>query len=927
MTCDINIIQNANNNNKLTIFIGSSISKSSNLPSWDDLISKIKKDLSLDEKENDYLKIAQLFYLSCGEVVYYQEIKKYFPDNIEPTIIQKMIFDLKPSHIITTNWDNLLEKTAHNNGFIYDVIAKDKDLVQSKLQNHIIKMHGDFNNNNIVFKEDDYINYKKNFPLIENYIKSILSTNTILFLGYSYNDINLKQITKWVQSKSESMPRMFLTVFNENKNQSKYLENFGISSIILSEERNFNLDNYSNKIATFLEKLNSPNEYNIDIKSMTNDDILDFVYKKLEPFDAQNSISLKQIQTALTNCNFIYDDKNKVFLEFYEKLLSYDIDENLREIYKKFREIKIKDLSIQDREKIYKIYSILKKANIDGIIITSDDLHISGKKYLPLPNSIFIDKSLQRQCNFNFNNIEINEYDIKQLMMKAFSYYQKYEYVKAHNIIQKVISLCFKQKNYIQLFFAMFNYNTLLLNIKFDYTIPDEISEKYKKLKSYNLDESFYELPKAIQKVLKDVKPFLSYDYLYKFIFEIDEELKKKQIQKKNIEEKNGFTLDSNTTRNYSKQKNLILFVLNNYIMIEKSQEFCSIQQKLIQISLIRQIQNDYLTLDKMELYSAIKYIDNKDLRDIFNNFNKEFRILDKNTNWLVSKVLKNLITLYTENIKPLFHPFENELRNTILILSKQELKIFQSKKILENFYILIEKGIPDLELYELINSLIYNQKNMENKELMKMLELMIHKFIINKYDIFHNETLFDNKFYAPFDHILKGNNKFDNIDLIKRFLEDLKKYQIKEQIKISQGFLFNLYLISNQKIRKLLKDFILSIDLQKLHISNLSNIDINNIQNFNFSDMKNYDLGISFKLFLAIQEFIDINKEFIKEIEEYPEKAKNNYFLIGYITSQIRYLVEKKNIKELESLLQMLSNKINSINEKNKQRRMQSIL
>ena len=47
---------------------------------------------------------------------------------------------------------------------------------------------------------------------------------------------------------------------------------------------------------------------------------------------------------------------------------------------------------------------------------------------------------------------------------------------------------------------------------------------------------------------------------------------------------------------------------------------------------------------------------------------------------------------------------------------------------------------------------------------------------------------------------------------------------------------------------------------------------------------MKNYDLRISFKLFLAIQEFIDINKEFIKEIEEYPEKSKKQLFLIEYI-------------------------------------------
>jgi len=60
-------------------------------------------------------------------------------------------------------------------------------------------MHGDFNNHNIVFKEDDYLDYQYNFPLIENYIKSILSTHTVLFSGCSYNDINYKQIMKWLQ--------------------------------------------------------------------------------------------------------------------------------------------------------------------------------------------------------------------------------------------------------------------------------------------------------------------------------------------------------------------------------------------------------------------------------------------------------------------------------------------------------------------------------------------------------------------------------------------------------------------------------------------------------------------------------------------------------------------------------------------------------
>lgn len=68
-------------------------------------------------------------------------------------------------------------------------------------------------------------------------------------MGYSYGDINLKQITKWIQNNSKVMPPMFLVVSKENKNQSKYLENFGIKTIIIQAENvSFGLDSYSNKL-------------------------------------------------------------------------------------------------------------------------------------------------------------------------------------------------------------------------------------------------------------------------------------------------------------------------------------------------------------------------------------------------------------------------------------------------------------------------------------------------------------------------------------------------------------------------------------------------------------------------------------------------------------------------------------------------------
>ncbi|WP_171496091.1 SIR2 family protein, partial [Acinetobacter oleivorans] len=240
----LDTIIEAKKNNKLAFFIGAGFSKNSEtdlkkIPLWSDLINDLKKSLGV-ESETDYLKIAQLYYLQYGEYQYFNKLKKYFDVDLKPSRVHEKLFDILPSLIVTTNWDNLLEQTAFNEGLTYDVITNDVDLVKSRYFHKIIKMHGDFQHHNIVFKEDDYLKYSEGFPLIENYLKSILSTYVVVFIGYSYSDVDLKLITKWIETKSEITPPKFLFSINFNNAEANYLRNHGIQLLVPN-----NIESYS----------------------------------------------------------------------------------------------------------------------------------------------------------------------------------------------------------------------------------------------------------------------------------------------------------------------------------------------------------------------------------------------------------------------------------------------------------------------------------------------------------------------------------------------------------------------------------------------------------------------------------------------------------------------------------------------------------
>ena len=195
-------IQEASRQNRLVVFVGSGVSASAGVPLWNELINEMKKELPIDiiKDETDFLKIAQLYKDQRGEKEYLERVKDILQiDKVAPTPIHDVLIKLNPCHIITTNYDNLLEQAALHNNENYHVVRRDEDIPYNHGERMIIKMHGDFDSRKIVLTENDYYDYQLNYPLIRAFILSLFASKLILFVGFSFNDTNIKNILRWVE--------------------------------------------------------------------------------------------------------------------------------------------------------------------------------------------------------------------------------------------------------------------------------------------------------------------------------------------------------------------------------------------------------------------------------------------------------------------------------------------------------------------------------------------------------------------------------------------------------------------------------------------------------------------------------------------------------------------------------------------------------
>jgi hypothetical protein len=199
----------ARSREKLVIFVGAGVSKNSGLPTWGQIVQVFAREIQYPTRgrlaTEEYIRIPQYFYCldeSENHADYYSLIRSMIPEDIRPNLLDKLIVSLHPKHIVTTNFDTLLDQVARG----YEIIREDRDLLTGLSPHYLLKLHGDIRHpEKMVFKEDDYLHYSQTHRLMETFLKSLLIDHVFLFVGYSLNDYNLKTFVSWIDYIAEEM--------------------------------------------------------------------------------------------------------------------------------------------------------------------------------------------------------------------------------------------------------------------------------------------------------------------------------------------------------------------------------------------------------------------------------------------------------------------------------------------------------------------------------------------------------------------------------------------------------------------------------------------------------------------------------------------------------------------------------------------------
>lgn len=611
--------------NSLILFVGAGISANSNLPTWGELIQSFKKELYLpDDDSNDYLRVAQYYYDTFGKNQYTKKIEEVFSSKgtSKPNELHSLIEKIAPKHIITTNYDSLLEDQFESGLLKYNVVAEDKDIPYTSSERYLIKMHGDFGKKNIVLKEDDYLDYALNFPMVSTLIQSLIMNHTLLFVGYSLGDSTFNSIFRLIQNtfKLDAKFAYFYTPEEPSMIIRDYYKKQGI--IIVSNET------FSDE-----EELENQNKKYLGTKRF------------LETLTENRNSTVK-------NADDLWNQ-----LAFLDRLSFIDSRD-----FSKYSALKKRASNWNDG------YSWFGNDKSRFEVEGHEELRNMVKKKSLLNN--FLDVSFEEPRDFKAN----------EFFIEAFELYDEKQYSLAKAKFRELANTSFRQKDYLNFLVSEFNFKHIqIININ----KSEEASSYAEPLYDGELSELTEQI---INSVIGDEKKIIEFfrdsilnlNFLYRKLEIINELFDKIREEHENYR-RGGWSFNNHLYNAEFEVKNLYNFIKLNCLCVEHYKIYKSIVNRYLEILLLS-YDNSYVNQEKnisVGTASLIRKLDLDDVQLILPSI--DFKVVNLYfSNYSFSKIkvteeaeefLFNRITYLQEKVKSHVDSHLHELRNLLNFL------------------------------------------------------------------------------------------------------------------------------------------------------------------------------------------------------------------------------------------------------------------
>ena len=868
---DIKNIRTAIDTNKLVVIAGAGISVDAGVPNWNSLINHLRSEIEVPINEHDSLKIAQMYFNDRQQKEFIDKVRTVLNHKkVKYNEIHEELLQLNPEHILTTNFDDLLEQVIKKRSLPFSIVTKDKEFPYALNTKLLVKIHGDLDNTDIVLTEDDFLNYSLNHPLIEAFIKSVFASKIILFIGYSFSDIDLKMTIQTVRSilGGHFQNAYLLTVDEMHDAQREYLKHKGVNVVsyfdVIDDERRNYIDEYLNgknalnevyfkqgenlskqgqNLLNFLRFISVYDKFN---EPLVDSHLIDQIHLSLGRFSEFNSLPpdfvanlfpfnvSKEYVHNYHYFSMLTGNKN-LFELFYSQVntvkgnLKYSPPENLGSESLENYEKKLQEIIIKlNSSLIFKLQTYADRPDSLGNKGWSDRYKdISGianeaqtaliDRYYELDFAGIVSEALNQKIEETTN--------IQTDLDLAFIHYKIGDFRGSYNLFEEIANKAWQTGKYFTYYIAKKNAKTLRNLVDLFAT---ELKDNHKKILIRNiddidLDKLLFQVPYMGELEYRLLKSIRNDDILIKAKLEIDEvfdkilDLHHRYKQKTFI-----FSGPYYYKVIYLELHKMISFYSYNGVVSDAFRDFQSICQKGINALLICfAIHNDYnerlKEFNELFFVVLVNYCNAHDVKETIEKYQiEEFVFEEKAVNRIIRSANNFLKSFISESTVKFFGPLENiSVSNQVntYFFGEECRRIFKNLfLILSKYRITFEQGNAIIE--NLINFLEYESFlfHSDVEFLFDFIEFNFQLFsaqdFIKILDIASSSKSKWRNYYgeALLNSIAKAFKKNAYEGISDRLLIFRIFHLSKENDWLHQPFV-QLWLISNEEIRQELKE------------------------------------------------------------------------------------------------------------------------